>query len=349
MRARSALWNGDGSAIILTTFDGDVVQLSWPDGRVSKQLSRSGKYEAWQLVDGRALLIAQRAMSSHLWTFDTVTKESRQLSFGVEVRDGIRGVGWTVNGAILYTLATATGPDGAIWLRSEDGSVRRRLTTPPASARDCNPKATADGLYVVFDRYDKASPNPYSIRRIPAAGGEETVLLEDDQPLWNPALTGDSRHVFFWRGALPGGWTPGVDPPPESWRMSIDGLNPERIAGNCGFLDVNASGSKILCTDDKRTRLLDVASGRSVPVTDPDPPALFAPDGSITYILPPTATAPRGRSNVVTVVPGETEERRLTNFNEHRVLIWAWTADGRKMLVVRFQKSIDLFLMDRLP
>jgi hypothetical protein len=308
-------------------------------------LSRPGKYAAIQLLDDRSLLVRQQTRNSFLWTFDTRSGGTKQLSFGVDVDEGDRGVSWTPDDRILYTAAYATGRSAGIWIRDEDGSDKKRLTSPPPGAWDCNPHATADGRYIVFDRHDPSSALPWSIRRLSRSGGPEIVLLEAREKLWLPVSTPDSRSVYFWRGEAREFGETRSGSPPETWRMSIDGTGAELVARDCGFGGLDRSATRILCFDFDEGRVIPIGGGPPEWKGSLGWPADFTPLGELGFVI-----NPGGRNVEVEPLDG-TARQSLTHFSElqTQLLDFAWSRDGRKLVLSRNHRSVDLLLMENLP
>jgi hypothetical protein len=342
MTPESALWRTSGRSIILNTVEGDIVEATWPEVRITHVLSHGGKYRAVQMPDDECLLVGQQARNTYLWTYDTRTKAAKQISFGVDVAEGSRGVGWTADGRVLYTASYVDGPSAGIWVRSESGGEPRRLTTPPDGALDCNPYASPDGRYVVFERFDHRAEEPYSIRRVSPSGGAEDVLLQTGDRIWRPVVSPDSRAIYFCRGAEPESPPRKNVPPPETWRMTIDGGGVELVVRDCGFVDFDRSGALILCSDGAEVKAVPVTGGKVTSFGELGPRVRFSPAGGIGFVQSPSA-------NVLVRPVGGGAPRPETNFSEHAAVDFAWSPSGNTLVIARDHRAIDLLLMEGFP
>jgi serine/threonine protein kinase/Tol biopolymer transport system component len=342
------VWRSGGQAIVVSTVEGDLVQASWPSCEITHVLSKGGEFRVRQVLGGDALLTGRVTRQSNLWTVDSTTGKPRQISFGANVNEGDRGLAWTPDGRIVYAAEYVRERSSGIWLCEADGSNRRQLTRPPPTAWECNPNVTSDGRFLLYDRHDHASQRPWSIRRVSLEDGSEKVLVDDTARAWRPVATRDSRLVYFWRGnESEDAAHDDADPsPPETWRMTLDGNDLERVAVGCGFMDLDSTETRLLCASESVASV--VPSDGSSPIWQGslpgDPRDLrFSPRGELAFTTV-------GGHNVMLQPLDGTNPYPFTAFDDAQALaMFAWAPDAKTLAMSRDQRSIDLFVIDNLP
>jgi Tol biopolymer transport system component/DNA-binding winged helix-turn-helix (wHTH) protein len=352
------LWMPDGKHLIVAAraIDESTSQLwmlDFPDGGV-RRLTNDLEIYFWCTLsaDGRTLVTRQQRIFSHLWMFgEGDAKKPAQLTSGGNNMDGFRGLAWASGGKIVFTARTGHITD--LYSMNPDGSGRIQLTAD-AGTDNTWPAVSPGGRHIVFTSHRSGARQ---IWRMDIDGHNQKQLTFGEQPkesAHSPALSPDGTEVYFLRlGAGPS----------AIWKVSIDGGTPAQVshltnATAEGFLSISPDGKwlayrhvagkqdadseegtirvGILPTDgNAEPRLFDIQTRRPVVQWSADSVAFDYIGGAFT-------------SSSLWRQPLSGEPKRLLDFPE-RTFNFAWSADGKDLIVARGKVQGDAILITNLP
>jgi len=277
--------------------------------------------------DGKTLAVIQRTRVSDIWTAPTTdAAQARQVTSGEQVYTAI------VPGPSGKVLAAAL--NGDLWLMNPDGS-EKNVVVP--QAHNLLSSSACGDRYLVFDRYLEGR---IELWRADADGSNAIKKLDEVN---YSDCSADGKWIYYfvkeklYRMAPEGGApaeivaVPGT---PRAWlvRVSPDG---NRIA----FL--YQEGAPIPMTK------LAVASaeGGALQFTSPTPIGRaglrWAPSGKgLQYLL-----TRKGATNLWEQPLTGGEPRQISNFSSGSIFDFAWSRDGKQLVLTKGNQSSDVILI----
>jgi serine/threonine protein kinase/Tol biopolymer transport system component len=344
-------WLPDGSLIVSgneKSIEQVTPQQLWliiPDAvpqRITNDLSSYSGISA--TATGDALVTTEsRELFNLCMVPDNDAARAIQIPSSMGIKDGIR---MTPDGKLIFSSTAGGNPD--IWTMNSDGTDRRQLTAKQGT--NSAPSMTSDGRYIVFYS-DRAGWDSEHVFRMDADGSNLKQLTAEDNRQWSPRLSPDGQWVYYIEA---GGGELGL---PIS-KMSIEGGKPTIIARNQSpafFAQIDVSPrSGTIAYEQKESQ---VKGDRKIFIISPE----GAPIKTLT--LPPTAQlgafhwmpderaiafvdSRDDRANIWTIaLDGNSEAKPLTNFKVESILDFAWSPDGKQLVVVRGTTIIDAVLI----
>ena len=353
------LWMPNGKYLIVSAREANepssqIWLLSPFDGEVRRLTNDLEGYFWLSLsADGRMLVTRQQRIVSHLWLLPGGDiKKARQLTTGSRSLDGYAGLTWTPDGKIIYSGFADNVTD--LYSIDADGGNKVQLTVK-AGQDNISPAVSRDGKYIVFTATRDGSTQ---IWRMDLDGRNQKQLTAGEEKTernHSPAVSPDGGEVFFIkRGTASDG----------IWKISIDGGAPVKISrlNNAtpeGLLAISPDGkwlayrhlSKVPETSgDIQTMRIGV-----IPVDGGAEPKLFdlpmrrpiikwSPD-SQTFDF---AAGVFNTSSLVRQPFGAGEPKKIIDFPD-RVFDFAWSNDGKNLVVARGRQQGDAILITNLP
>jgi len=316
---------------------GQLLQLSYPDGKFSPLTNDLTNYRGVSLTADRSSLATTRLESrTGLWMGDGAGHEWSQ----------------TVPPAPLMLTATpSVAWAGDRVLYSTEASIARvapGLTPPEPIVLNPGggaPAATSDGRLIVYVTNETGRES--GIWRVDGDGRAPRQLVDGNA--FSPVITHDDRTVIF--SAIRS------DSPNSSlWAVSIDGGTPTPLVDNVivgqDTVDVSPDGRSLFfgaLEDQKRPigivcDLPGCTNRRRVPVPGnaSGPRVRWTPDGkSIAYIA-----AGQGARNLwVAPLDGSSPPRPFTSFtDDYLISDFAWSRDGQRLAIARSRSTSDIVL-----
>lgn len=351
------LWMPNGRNLIVSAREASepysqLWLLSYPNGEV-RRLTNDLEAYFWISIsaDGQMVVTRQQKIYSHLWLLpDGDLKKARQLTSGMRNLDGYVGLTWTPDNKIIYSAFANNITD--LYSIEADGSNRVQLTAN--AGQDNNfPSVSRDGRFIVFTSNRTGTTQ---IWRMDVDGGNQMQLtnVADPERVQSPALSPDGSEVFFIkRGAGPA----------AIWKIPIQGGEAVQVsrlknATPEGFVSVSPDG-KFLAYHHIAER---AETGREtqtfrigiVPVDGSGEPRIFdlamrrpfvqwSGENSFDY----SAGAFNTSSILRQTISGETSQKQI-DFPD-RVFNFAWSGDGKNLLVARGKQQGDALLITNLP
>jgi Tol biopolymer transport system component/predicted Ser/Thr protein kinase len=336
-------WMPDGGSFVVSgsdlssgTFQMQLWQVQYPDGARHRVTIDLNTYVGVTVAgDGKSLATVQAESQTALWVLTPPDKTGGTRVLGDRGSGvGQAGIAWTPDGRIVYTASTSGVPQ--IWIASADGSGARPVTTGSTFAAT-QPNVAGGGRYLVYQEF---SADTVAIVRSTLEGTDRTVLVSGGA--FGPRTGGDGQWVYF---------TDNTQGTPHARRVSIDGGQPESLGTEYfSVSDVSPDGQQLLGftwnQEERRSvaALMPAAGGplRQVDLSVLTPPT-FGPDGKTLVYLATGGGIKRnlwrrpldgGAPEQITDVPDE-------------INAWAWSRDGRRVLLVRGTGSTDVVIITR--
>jgi Tol biopolymer transport system component len=350
---KSLKWIKDGSGVVLVgkanlAENSQVWHLSYPGGEARQITSDTTDYGSVSIsADGGSMVATRVDVISSFWAINTNTREMKQLTSENKNLLGHGGLSQMPDGKILY--AKQTGREINIFSMDENGAGEKQLTS--GSGFNQSPLSTPDGKYIVFISNRAGT---ISIYRMNADGSGPIPLTQAENAMdLQPQISKDGRNVIFVRQSSDGGKA-------NLMKVSIDGgaavpLRPESNLSEF-YPRLSPDGKKLAYhtfaydSSDPQTQtkveIVDFNGEKPVSAVTPlvvhvNPEFKFSADSkSLTYI---NKSGFDNLWNVSLVNPNE--EKPLTNFTSGNISNFLWSADGKKLFIVRAIYNSDLVLI----
>ena len=320
-----------------------IWSLSYPDGKAENITNDFDNYQTISsTADGRTIAAVRVEQAAHVWATSGEQGQLRQLTQGIAGYDGINGLDYLSNGDIIYE-ATA-GEKGQIWKIGSDGAPPKQIIDDSASSG-----ASPDGKYIVFQGSDDSKV--VGLYRYDVDSGEK-IRLTTGRDIWIE-FSPDAKWVIFthWEGDA------------TLWKVSIDGGKPEQLATLPGYAlapAVSLDGKLIAFHWLKRNlrvspeiAVIPFEGGnviKSFPLPDQywrgvvKAALQWAPDGqAIDY-----AVFRDNASNIWRQLIDGSPAFQVTNFTDQQIFNFAYTPDGKKLVLSRGTYARDAVLL-KLP
>lgn len=351
------LWTLDAKQLILagrlaSEATSQLWMLALDDGEL-RRLTNDLETYFWPSLsaDGKTLIARQQKIIANLWLLpDGDLKKARQLTTGQRNLDGFVGLTWTPQGKIVFSSRLGHITD--LYSIGPDGGERVQLTSN-AGSDNTWPNASHDGRYIFFTSNRSGTR---AIWRIDADGRNTKQITSGEVPKvsgFSSAPSVDGSRVFFLKSG----------PNPSAiWRTSMDGGEAEpvsRLVGATaeGFLSESADGKWLAyqhVSDAQGGQSEDGAIQIGVIASDGSgDPRLFdvrvrrpifhwTSDDTFDYIAGTFNTSAIWRQ------PLNGESRKLIDFPD-RIFNFAWSSDGKDLVVSRGKLVGDAVMVSNLP
>jgi TolB protein len=353
------LWMPDGEHLVFSARAPDesssqVWMVTYTDGTVRRLTNDLEGYFWLSLsADGRLLVARQQRIVLHLWLLrDGNLKKARQLTFGERNFDGYAGLAWTPDGKIVASIFAGQNTD--LYSMNADGSNRVQLTVN-AGRDNTDPVISNDGRYIVFTSNRSGTRQ---IWRMDIDGRNQRQLTQGEGPgesAQSPALMPGGTEVFFIQQGAGRA---------SIWRVPIEGGSPvpgpsipNAMTG--GLLSISPDGKLVAYRhtptgSEARSEERTLSIGL-LPVDGSAEPKVFdlqmrrltiqwsGDSWSFYYAAGVFDSSSLWRQPVNRGNP-----QKLLDFPD-RVFNFAWSRDGRNLVVSRGTQRGDAILITNLP
>ena len=332
------VWLPDGDSLLVAVGlpkenRNQLWQIPYPKGeprRFTNDLSNYGPY--LDLThDGKTLTAVNITEISNIWVVpEGKTALARQITSG--------GVA---------DIAVAPGPNGKLLVRSQgseldlinaDGSQR---TVVMPEARDYSTMSNCGDRYVIFDSYTGTKSELW---RTDADGSNPTRLVEQD--VNDEDCSPDGKWLVYTTNSLSEG--------SKIYRMPVEGGTTTEIgraAGGGGLARISPDGKFVTYDMQEGSPVPQLkygiipAGGGSAPQTlsrlSGSSPPRWAPDGKgLDFLL-----TRKGASNVWEQPLAGGEPRQVTDFPSGHIFGFAWSRDGKELLLAKGMRTSDVVLI----
>jgi serine/threonine protein kinase len=324
-------WLPDGNAFLISIGlmpenRAQLFLVSYPSGerrRFSNDLSDYGlSLEMTQ--NGQMLVALERTESAHIWIAPGgQAAQATQITSGETPDDGI------APGPAGKLLVRSRGSD--LFLMNVDGS-QRQLLRP--GLRNFISMSSCGDRYLVFDSYED---NKLRLLRTDLDGSNTTRLSDDT---FNSGCSPDGKWVLF-------------DSSHKLYRLPIEGGAPVELytAGNGVTGAISPDGKWIACAY-QESGPVPASKLAVIPAEGGAPTGVFvrpigasklqwSPDQkSLQYLL-----TRRGATNVWEQPLAGGAPRQVTNFTSGTIFDFAWSREGKQLLLAKGEETSDVVLL----
>jgi eukaryotic-like serine/threonine-protein kinase len=324
-----------------------IWRADYPNGEFHPVTNDINNYNSLGLsADGKTIVTLKSNSTSSLWSINPANKQQKQITAESQTREGSNGLVQMPNGDLVHTRRN--GSEINLWVMNEDTTNARQLTTEVKSIF-MNPAISPDGRYIVFSSKQAGMARIWRMD----ADGKNIIQLTKDKPNtgdFNPQITPDGKTVVYNEYAS------GNNGASSFMKVSIDGGESSVVYQNDQF-NVN---TQVISPDGKYIaynsyqqsnfdRKLRVASfeGNSFGQiakefsTELINSFVWSPDSkSLTFL-----SSRGGVQNLWRLPLDGSAPQPLTEFKSGRIFNYAWSADGKNLLIVRGTVTNDLILI----
>jgi serine/threonine protein kinase/Tol biopolymer transport system component len=339
-------WLNDGSGLVIALFAGytsigsQIWFVSYPDGaarRLTNDLNGYGTISLGVTADSKTIVTVQEDFTRSIWATrpNDEPKQARQISNGKYEAS----LATLTDGRIVYL--NSTGEANEIWIMKNDGSDKRQLTNDGALKDIVS--VSPDDRYVVFSSNRSGS---FSIWRMDIDGNNQKQLTQESTFATGPVSSADGKWVLF-QSFRSGKWA--------VWKVSIDGGDATKVSDvECSLPAVSPDGKLIAClTPNQKASFrwqIGIMAFEGGPMQKTfDLPSTFGfnagvrwtPDGrSVSYLWDEGNT-----TNVYAQPIDGGPATALTKFKSDRTTRFAWSHDGKEILLSRGPQTDDVVLI----
>ncbi|MGH9866010.1 MAG: TolB family protein, partial [Candidatus Acidiferrales bacterium] len=272
-----------------------------------------------------------------------LAKESpRELTSDPDRAQGFMGAAWTPKGDIIYGYYTS-GQLGLSRFSPADGSSHDLNMNSSFAA---GPSACGTSDYFVFISSD-------GLVRADADGGTVEKLTSRSGDVF-PACSPDGKTVFY--NHVENGQS-------RLWRVGTDGQNAAQV-GNKSYNTpaISPDGTRVAVLDffdspKLHFIILDAATGavqstydihQPMSISEGQTHMLWTPDGrAIAYIVEDSVSSVSNLWEQPIAAPGKKLEppKQITNFTSMHIWSFAWSQDGKQLILARGRSSAGAVLL----
>jgi serine/threonine protein kinase len=326
-------WLPDGSVYLISMglpleSRMQLFSIAYPGGEKTRFSNDLLEYGATldMTEDGKMLVALESTQISHIWILpDGKTADAKQITSGETPDDGV------APGPAGKLLVRSRGSDLA--LMNADGS-QRELLRP--GLRNYISMSSCGDRYLVFDSYED---DKLRLIRTDLDGSNPVKLSEE---VINSACSYDGKWVFFSESSSG-----------KLYRVSIEGGAPVEIfQSHNGVSGVPSPDGKFVACGYQELSPAPASKIAVIPSDGGAPVATFirplgasrlqwAPDGkAVQYLL-----TRHGATNVWEQPLAGGEPHPVTDFTSGHIFDFAWSRDGKELLLAKGEETSDVVLI----
>ncbi len=341
----AAAWLTDGSGLLIAASEAtspimQVWYISYPTGEARRITSSTMNSFALSLsADGTTFATDTTSAPTSIWVLP-VTSQSGSVPF-VDITNGRQiaitnfigftnfrylRLNWTPESRILYVSQESGNAD--IWSMNSDGTDRKQLTTDPHS--DTWPVLSPDDRSIVFMSDRGGSDN---IWRMDIDGKNQTRLTSEQSERY-PVFTPDGSFIVY------NSWNSGKG---TVWKMPVAGGKATQVITDSSYLaTVSPDGKLLAYYDPDKIVVVPIDGGPPIKTFDGNNNKLqWSPDGrALTYLVNRDFVP-----NLWMQPLDGGEAKQLTNFTSQGISNYAWSRDGKQLVVARTTFRSDVVLI----
>ena len=263
-------------------------------------------------------------------------RRARRITSRNAYQDGLSGLDWMPDGKIVYTSIVSGNSD--IWMIDADGKNRRQLTSNPFG--EYTPSASINGRFIAYQSSRDTTPHIWAMD----ADGNNQRKLTTGADDYEPQCSPDNQWIYFdsyrdngrrnlWKVAVTGG---------EPMKVAQDYVNSRGVSPDGQFLLV-----RLFQKAEKKgsNAVLSAETGKLIktfelPLTSAS--MRWMPDGkSIAYV-----DTRNGVSNIWVMPLATLKPSQLTHFDSELIANFAWSKDGKNLVLARGEQTNDIVLLN---
>jgi len=347
--AANFVWFTDGSGFVFTGRESQTAPIqiwrsSYPDIDLHQVTNDFNDYlEVGLSNEGRSLVTLKGEVNSAVWQLSPATKEMSQLTPDGRNPEGTLGLAQTASRRIIFTRKE--GKESKVFVADADGKNAHQIG--PESGLVIGPVVSRDERYIYFNLQKPGSSRIWRAD----IDGKNAVQLSDEgnHGDYNPQVTADGKTVIFQRQinnddrsqlmqvpAAGGPVTPFYSNENRgAWgpRMSPDG---SRIAFTT--YDVRTYDKKIIIARLNGSEFGGIEREMDFNLVNQ---IAWAPDGKSLTLL----SSRSGLPNLWNQPIDGSAAKPITDFKTGQIFNFAWSADGKNILLARGAINNDLILI----
>ena len=331
-------WLSDGTGLVFEGFDGvgfftgQIWEVSFPGGnarRITNDLNLYGGLA----IDGTGdhLVTTQVEVDLDLWLVTPGSSDApERLTQTRGSREGL-GLDWALDGRILY--GASVGHEVSIWSIEAGGENEIQISS--GDWIELEPRATPDGRYLVYSSTRSETINIWRSNH----DGSNAVQITHGVAEWDPVATPDGQWVIYIGGDGR-----------NVLKSSIDGGEPVQLNSRHSRAPVISPDGQWIAVetwDDEEALWgfdiipIDGGEARQRIAIGGGDEVSWSPDGrSLTVAL-----SEAGVENLFDYPIDGGERRQLTHFTEFFIGAFAWSPDGKQIVVSRGISETDIVLL----
>ena len=326
-----------GSDRASSSYASQIWFFSYPDGRARRITTDFHDYRSMSLnTDSSILVTVQSSSISNIWSATGGDVDRAvQIRSGGNNEEGIGGLSLAPDGRVVFYSRASGGDD--IWIMNADGSSPRQLTT--GTGASFHSRVSPDGRYIVFASVRSFQVNIWRMK----IDGSELTQLTTGNGDYEPSVSPDSRWVVY---------TSQTSGKSFLWKVPIEGGQPVRVTDfYASSAQVSPDGRSIACSYRKnedstwRYAIIPFEGGEPSKVFDlvgKKGDFRWSPDSKSIYYLRDTQG---GVTNIWNLPLPEGEPRQVTHFKTETIFDFAWSVDGKQLVMSRGTNTSDVVLL----
>jgi eukaryotic-like serine/threonine-protein kinase len=330
-----AVWMPDGNSLIASVSEstlghGQLQSIDYPKGELHRFTNDLSDYiPALDVThDGKTLAAIQRTRIFNIWSAAAAdSTQARQLT------SGERAYTLIAPGPSGKILATST--NGDIWLMNADGTQPAVLVP---DANNTNSISPCGDRYVLYDIFRNGK---LEIWRADADGSNGKKVVDVELQAGNSQCSPDGKWIFY----------SGKD---SIFRMPVEGGDPVKL------VTVPEGGNSLQVSPDGSQIAFGYQEGSPVPIpriaTVPVAGGPMHVVGQVPLGTRGLAWSPSGKalqvgflkngaSNIWEQPLSGGPPHQITNFTSDRISAFAWSRDGKQLLLIRGNITSDVILI----
>lgn len=343
-------WFSDGSGFLFTAREtqNSPVQIwraTYPNAVIEQVTSDFNDYtEASVAADGRMLVALKADTVSSLWKYSPTTKSLTQFVSDSRNLLGYQGLLQLADGNVIYSQNE--GKETDLWIVDREGKNARALLAEPGYT--VSPVVTPDGRHLIYNlQKDKSS-------RIWKANldGTNAVALTEENPNFadfSPQVTPDGKFIVFQRMLVNADHF-------VLMRMPVEGGEAEAFFESEGLSiyqpRISPDGKRVafmtfdIRSFQKKLMIATIVDNKFAAIereieNNLINQYLWSPDSRSLTI----STNRAGTQNLWRQPIDGSAAKPITDFKSGKIMNYAWTSDGRELLIARGNTNNDLILI----
>jgi serine/threonine protein kinase len=331
-------WLSDGKGLIVegTDLNNMLTQLyfvSFPSGETRKITNDLNNYGGSSVTDDRKKICAVQS-ERDMYLYYVPNGDAKQAAKLSQLRDdGLSGLYVSEDNRVYYT--SRQGGSFDIWSSSITGENQKQITSDEFAEQ--NLSVSPDGNTLLFSSTRAGVPNIWSI----ASDGSGLTQLTKDAEDYSASMDVSGKWIVF------SSWMRG----PQTV-MKIPAQGGERID-----VTTENGNSPVISSDGQTVYFISSADGKryvsSIPLTGGTVKRLFETPKNLssTILLRPNSNefsyliTTDGVSNIYTRPIDGGAHKQFTRFDEKFIATFAWTPDGKSVVVTRGEIRSDVVIL----